>query len=268
MIRVFQILVLSFAVLLSAGCRGGVKEEPIWEQLKIGDLSTSGVAERPEERLLKTLNFEFDVFEIPVEDVNILEDVWPMLSIEHLQFRDYDSFRANSFSIGFGQLPVWDEIADLLRGAGGRRVESDALLLMDGQTRELGIASVERGQTIFYISTEGPKERATTGSGGIFLRIKVERIPGSRGVCNFTAEPVFLPSRDRTATKSATGSEADLIFFDSCRFGSKMSPGDFVFFGPAKYVSERSTLSGLFFSRTKPRPVVRTYLIVCAGIID
>lgn len=245
-----------------------MKDKPIWEQLKIGDLATSGVAERPEERLLKTLNFEFDVFEIPVENVSVLEDVWPMLSIEHLQFRDYDSFRANSFSIGFGQLPVWDEIADLLRSAGGRRVESDAILLMDGQTRDLGIARLGREQTIFYVSTDGPEEQTPTGSGRISLRIKVERISGSRGVCNFTAEPVFLPLRDRSATKSAAGSETDAIFFDSCRFGLKISPGDFVFFGPAEYVSERSTLSGLFFSRTKPRAVIRTYLIVCAGIID
>ena len=268
MIRVFQILVLSCAVLLLASCEGGEKEKPIWEQLEIGDLATSGVAERPEERLLKTLNFDFYVFEIPVEDVNVLEDVWPKLSIEHLQFRDYEAFQANSFSIGFGQLLLWDEIADLLRAAGGRRVEADALLLMDGQTRDLGIASVEREQTIFYVSADGPEEQMMTGSGRISLRIKVERIPGSRGVCNFTAEPVFLPLRDRSATKSAAGSETGIILFNSCRFGLKMSPGDFVFFGPAKYVSERSTLAGLFFSRAKPRPVVRTYLIVCAGIID
>jgi len=267
-IRVFQILVLSCAVLLLASCEGGEKEKPIWEQLKIGDLGTSGVAERPEERLLKTLNFDFYVFEIPVEDVNVLEDVWPMLSIEHLQFRDYEAFQANSFSIGFGQLPLWDRIADLLRAAGGRRVESDALLLMDGQTRDLGIARLGREQTIFYVSTKGPEEETTTGSGGIALRIKVERIPGSRGVCNITAEPVFLPLRDRSATKSATGSETDIILFDSCRFGLKMSPGDFVFFGPEKYVSDQSTLAGLIFSRAKPRAVVRTYLIVCAGIID
>ena len=70
--------------------------------------------------------------------------------------------------------------------------------------------------------------------------------------------------------------------FSSAGFGLKMSPGDFVVLGPDKYISDRSTLGGLFFSKPegslffdktkrkmpKHKPAVRVFVLVCTGIGD
>jgi hypothetical protein len=61
-----------------------------------------------------------------------------------------------------------------------------------------------------------------------------------------------------------------------------MSPGDFVFLGPEKYIEDQTTLGGLFFNKPEgslffgatehkgpeQKPAVRVFLLVCTGIND
>jgi hypothetical protein len=65
-----------------------------------------------------------------------------------------------------------------------------------------------------------------------------------------------------------TREKAGEIIFDSVGLELKMSPGDFLLLGPEKYVSDRMTLSSLFFTGSERRPVIRIFLFVCAGIPD
>ena len=268
MIRVFQIAVLSFALALLTGCNAPEKDEAIWEQVKIGDLAPSADARRPGGRLLKPINFDVYTFEIPAENISALDNVWPMLYTKPLRFNDYDAFKANSFSVGFGQVQMWDKIADLLRDADGKKVKTVSLLLTDGQANDLTIAGLDNEQTLFYISTAGSMEGVTIGPGKIALRIKAEKIPGSRGVCDVDTKPVFSPLIRSPIPQSAARKKSGEFLFTSAGFKSRMSPGDFLFLGPGKYTSHQVTLAGLFFSRAKPVPVVRTYLLICTRIVD
>ena len=270
MIRVFQIVVFGCAAILLTGCNAPEKDkdEAIWEQVKIGDLAPSPNAKRPSSQLLKTINFKVYIFEIPAENISTLDDIWATLYTEPLRFNNSDAFKANSFLVGFGQVQMWDKIADLLRTAGGEKIETVSLLLPDGQANDLTIARLHNEQTIFHISTAGSMEGVTIGPGKLALRIKAEKIPGSRGVCNVVMLPVFSPPIKRAFSQSATREKSAEFPFTPAGFKLKMSPGDFVFLGPGKYISHQITLGSLFFSRPKPKPVVRTYLIVCTRIID
>jgi hypothetical protein len=282
MIRIFQIAVLSCAVTLLTGCNVPEKDKLIWQQVKIGDLAPPADGERPAGRLLKTINFRVCIFEIPAENISILDDVWPVphgsdsaknqksasLYTKPLRFNDSDAFGANSFLIGFGRLETWDKIADLLRSADAKRVETVSLLLLDGQANDLTIAGLDNEQMIFYASAGGSMEAVGIGPGKLFLRIKAEKTPGSRGVCNVDIQPVFSPPARSPIAQLAAREKSREFVFTSAGFKLKMSPGDFVFLGPGKYISRRITLASLFFSRPEPRPVVRTYLIICTRIID
>ena len=216
---------------------------------------------------MKTINFDLYIIEIPAENISVLDDVWRALYTQPFRFNSYDAFCANSFVVGFGQVPMWDEIGDLLRPAGGKKVEKISVLLPDGQANDITIAVLYDEQDIFYTSTDGSLEGATLGPGRLALRIKAEKIPGARGVCKVSAQPVFPSLVKSPISKFAGRTRTGDFLFTPAGFRLKMSPNDFIFLGPEKYIEHQITLGSLFFSRAKRKPVVRTYLLVCTSII-
>jgi hypothetical protein len=268
MIRFFQIMVFICTAALLTSCKAPEKEKPIWEQVKLSDLATSSDVNNPDGRPLKAINLDIHIFEMPAEDTNTLNVVWQMMYTKPLQFNDYDAFKANSFSIGFGQIEMWSTIANVLRDAGSKHIETVSLLLPDGETSDFTIARLNKEQTIFYTSTTDSMEGATVGPGKLALRIKVEKIPGSRGVCNVNALPVFPSPITSPVPQLEAQAKAAEFLFTPAGFHLKMSPGDFVLLGPDKYIKHQITLGSLFFSRPKPEPTVRMFLIICTRIID
>ncbi|MBA7657043.1 hypothetical protein ES703_64973 [subsurface metagenome] len=266
MIRFFQIAVFGCLGLLLTGCNAPEKSEPIWQQVKITDIAPVHNGKQPDSQLLKTINFNVYIFEMPAENISTLNDVWQMLYTKPLRFNDYDAFVANSFSVGFGEVQMWNKIADLLQTAGAKRVKTVSLLLSDGQAETIAIAALGNEQTIFYISTDGSMEGATIGPGILALRIKAEKIPGLRGVCNVDVQPVFSSPIRSSIPQLAAREKLGEFLFNAAGFRLKMSPGNFVFLGPKKYSSDQITLGSLFFSRPGLMPVVRTFLLVCSRI--
>lgn len=279
------VVVLICTAAASTGCNGAEKDKPLWQQVKIGDLAPSHKHSRPNNRALKTINFSVYIFEIPAENISTLNDVWQMLEGSHfakegkmesldtksLRFNNHSAFTANFFSIGFGQLRMWNKIADLLHNAGGKKIETILLLLPDDQPQNITIARLDHKQFVFYISSAGSTETAEVGPGVLTLQIKAERIPTQKavhrmpyGMCKMNAVPVCL-------SRAKTGE----FLFDSLGFSVEMNPGDFVFIGPEKYITHQITLAGLFFtpprietgfSSPADKPAIRCYLIVCTAI--
>jgi hypothetical protein len=268
MIRFFQITAFICTAVLLTSCKAPEKEKPIWEQVKLSDLAPPPEVNNAASRLLKTINLDINIFEMPAEDVNVINYVQQMLYTKPLQFNNYDAFKANSFSARFGQIEMWNTIANVLRDAGCKHIETISLLLPDGETSDLTITRLNKEQTVFYTSSAGSLEGATIGPGKLAMRIKVEKIPGERGVCKVNAMPVFPSPITSPIPQLAERAKSNEFLFTSAGFYLKMSPGDFVLLGPDKYISHQITLGSLFFSRPKPKPTVRLFLIICTRIID
>lgn len=264
--RLLHIVLLTCAVLLPAGCDSSERNKTIWEDIKITDLAPSHSGRRPGEASLKTINFDVYIFEMPAENIGTLDDVWQTLHTKPLRFNDYDAFRANSFLIGFGRTTMWDKIAEALRAADATEARTVSLLLLDGQANDVSVTRLGTKQNIFYTSGGGSMEGATIGPGKLALRIRAEKIPGSRGVCKIGTLPVFSPSIGSRIPQSAPYQKSGEFLFTAAGFGLRMSPGDFVFLGPEKYAGDQITLGSLFFSRPGRRPAVRTFLLVCSSI--
>jgi hypothetical protein len=112
-------------------------------------------------------------------------------------------------------------------------------------------------------------EGVTIGPGALVLWVKADKIPGSRGVCNVKAQPVFGSPIRIPLPDSAAYERSNELVFTTVGFELKMSPGDFFLLGPGKYVSNQITLSSLFFSkRNERRAVLRMFLFVCTNIDD
>lgn len=270
MIRFFKAIFLVAAVTLPIGCNNNAppKTEPIWQQVKITDIIPFRNAKHPDSQLLKTVNLDIYVFEMPARNTDALAELWQALYSRQLRFNDYDTFCANSFSAGFGQLQMWNKIVDLLRASGGKKVETVSLLLFDGQPWDFTIATINKQRTIFYVPGTGPIEGVTIGPGKLVLRIKAEKIPASKGICNVSFQPVFSSQAKGPILQSEARTKTDDIIFTSTGFELKMSPGNFVLLGPKKYTDQQITLSGSFFSRFRKEAMTRIYLCICTRIND
>jgi hypothetical protein len=268
MFRSFWILFLSCVALLLTGCPASAPQKPpIWEQAKIGDLAPHGTTE-PNQQLSDIINFDVYVFEIPATDANILDNIWPALYTQPLQFNSYSALAMNLFAAGFGQPQDWNRIAEYLRNANARRAERNSLILLSGQLKDLYVTSIDSEKTIFYTSVSHVSEGVTIGPGSFVLQIKAQKIPAQRGVCNINIQPVFTPSRkSRFPLRKETETTAPFAF-DALELELKMSPGDFLLLGPKRYTADKSGLAGLFFSADIPRPVAKLYLFVCGEIAD
>ena len=281
--RLVVCVLLSFCLV---GCTGPEEEEPVWEKVKIGDLAPYRSGKPPQAQLLKTINFDVHIFEIPAENINKLDDIWSGWKEEidfrrPVRFDNFEAFSANSFAVRLGQIPMWNRIHDLLLAAGGQKITEVSLLLADGGAETIAITGLDSPRTIFFTSRRGSREGANVGPGILGLRIKAEKIPGLRGACNVNACPIFSPPKlSSSIPQLTTRAKLREFPFSSAAFGLQMSPGDFVFLGPKKYVSDQTTLGGLFFSKPEGslffstterkgpehKPAIRIFLLVCTGI--
>ncbi|MHC4619076.1 MAG: hypothetical protein ACYTEQ_15135 [Planctomycetota bacterium] len=290
MIRPFQIAVFALLFLCLVGCNAPEEEEPVWERVKFRDLASSGDQGQQDRRPLKTINFNVYVFEIPAGSIGVLDEVWEALYPGPLRFKDYDAFNANSFSAGFGQRRAVSRVVELLQSVGGRRVQMVSLLLPDGQFNDVVAGGLPAEQTIFYAATGGGMQGVSVGPGRLVLRISAERIPRFKGLCSVRVQPAFVSGVRRPVPGLGGAAGAEEFVFGSTGFGLKMAAGDFFFLGPRSYVKDPMALAGHFFSRPSPGavgrmllvppseeggnpqpyygPVVRTYMVLCAGTND
>ena len=272
------VVCLLFSAFCLVGCTESESELPIWEKVKIGDLAPYETGKTPQTQLLKMTRLDVHIFEIPADNIAELDKIRKKLFIRPLHLTDYEAFNANSFMVRFGQVDMWRQTNNSLIGAEGRNIAKVSLILTDGQAQTIAIAGLDRPQTIFYTAANGTREGANVGPGIFGLRIKAEKIPGSRGVCDLVAYPVFSPPTQSAIPQIDARGKLREFPFTSTAFGLKMSPGDFVFLAPKEYIGDQTALSGLFFSnprgglffsKTKSpeyKSAVRIFLLVCTGI--
>jgi hypothetical protein len=267
MVKNVLIVVLGCMTAVLSGCNGDHDEIPIWEQVKITDLAPSTNGQGSSSQFIKTINFDIYTIEIPAENIDTLETIWPMLHTKPILFNNQKVFKANSFVAGFGQIRMWDQIRELLTSVGGRNAGTLSLLIPANEYGNITIARLRDERNIFYTSPGGSPEAAATGPGKVILRIMPEIVRGERGVCTAKIVPVFSPFlKGRLLPPTKEEQESNDIVFKSVCFVSKMSPGAFVLLGPEEYIDNEVTLGGFFFSRFSPRKVVRIYSIFCTGM--
>lgn len=269
MIRTYYAMVFCIAAVLLFGCKADNNRlKPNIEGIKLSDLAPRTTTGGPDERSLKTINFDIYVIDMPADSIDVLDNVWQELAITPLRFRDTDAFGANGFSVGFGQMAIWDKITDFLRAGGGKKTEIISLLLSGGQADDVVFAKLLRKQDVYYLLSKGPLKSVNVGPGNVGLRIKAKRIPGSRGICSVSFEPAFVPRQRSFLPQLAAIEKRGEFIFSPVGFGLDMAPGDFILLAPNKQISNRVSLGGLFFNKGKREPIIRTYLILCTRIVD
>ncbi len=274
---VFCLLPSVFLCLCLAGCTKP-EEKPVWEKVKVGDLADG--TKVPQTKFLKTINVEVHVFEIPADNIGELDNIRKKLRIRPLRLTDYPAFEANSFLVRFGQARIWSEIQNMLLKADGRQIAKATLMLTYGEPQTITVAGLNHPRTVFYTATDGSRQGANVGPGILGLRIRADDVPGAVGICDLVAYPVFYLPMTSTIPKFDDHMKRREFPFIAAAFGLRMSPGGFVFLAPKEYISDQTTLAGLFFSNVKGslflsrsgrkppeyKPAVRVFLLACTRI--
>jgi hypothetical protein len=284
MIRLLGIATLSI-LLVSLGACEKADEKPIWDQLKIQDLAPAGPDGSVPSQALKTINFNVIVFELPAQNLGMLDNTWQMLYTRALTFADYEAFKAGSFSVGFGRSSGLAAVIDTIDQAQGKRLQNSALMLSNNQSNDIPVARLFERQMLFYHTRGGALEKQMLGPGTIVMRVEAQKIPGLRGLCSLSTIPVFTIGNSSAIPLLEKRRRESEFAFEASAFSLKMTVGDFFLLGPKQYFDEQITLSGLFFSKAqgslfltrsetdpsvrKPQhlPAVRFFLFVCSGIV-
>ncbi len=281
MMRGFIIAVVGLLGVFMAGCPGS-ENEPVLEDIKIGDLAPYDNNQPSQPKLLDTINFEIHIFEIPAENVDKLEKIQNQLFIQPLRLTNYPAFTGNSFSVRFGRFEMFNETVARLLDVEANKVVNASLMLTDSQEQTVSIIGLRGPRTILFTGESGKTEGANVPTGVLGLRMKANRIPGTAGVCNLIVTPVFSPlARSSIPTLDNRVKLREFIFTPTA-FGSRMNPGDYIMFSPTEYIDDGESLCSMIFSNpqgslfvgkgsTKPpeiKPAVRVFLFLCTRIDD
>ena len=281
MTRATHIAVLICLCLQPAGCHWPEEKSP-WDNMNIDDLAPRTSDGRPQKNKLQTINFDLHIYEVPADNIREIDEIRRTLDIRPFLYNSQRAFSSNSFSVYFGQLQTWNTVADLLITAGAERRSRTSLLLPDGQTEDITVAGFNSPLTIYYTSSYGTREGARIGPGHLVMRIKAGSSPTLSDVANITIYPVFLVPVGNTIPQLDERIKLREFPFTAAAFGLNMSPGDFIFLSPEEYVTENSSLGGIFFNnprgsmffqkdKRKPpefKPSFRVYMLTCTAIIN
>jgi hypothetical protein len=285
MMRLLNIQAVSLLLLSLPGCNNQHQDQPIWQQIKIGDLAP---AQDPNQtsRLLKGVGVKVFVIEMPADNFEDLDRIWEVMYKQPFLLANPGAFKANSFAAGFGQIHMWHAIAQLLDKAHAKRVATRTMLLAHGQTNDHEVIPLPTEQTVFYVDNEGSRTGIRLGPGKLVLRIRAEQVPGIRGLSAVTAQMVFVPPGRILLPFLARQANANEFEFVPAGFKLRMSPGDFFLLGPVAYTTDRLNLASrvfykpqgsMFFVPSKENPAVgkielmpaiRLFLVACSGIND
>lgn len=277
MIRVQIIAVLGLFLVFFAGCREPQRPE-IWEGVKIGDLRTLETEKLPGGENLQTAKFDVHIYELPAENVPKLEDLWGGLHARGLTFYDYRAFAGNLFQVGIGKGFAWSGLDGVLKGFGGMKMVKISTFLADKQSEDIRITGVDRPHEVSFINRYQLREKTLIGPGLVNLRLTSQEVPGIRGACRLIGYPTFTLPMASAEGPMGEFAQRKQVEFKAAGFGLKMSPDEFLVLGPRKYISERATLGGLFFTNLDgtvfmargERPArkisVRLFVIVCTGV--
>ncbi len=274
-----NILLLASLLLLAAGC-SEPEDPPIWENVKIGDLAPADGTEPGRTAVQQRISFDVHIFEVPADNVDKLGAVWQALYIRPVRFLSTRAFQANHFAVAYGDSRTQGAVNDALAAAGGTRLTRVALILTPGETQDVAVTPLRRQQTVTYVSTRNAHDEAVIGPGVLNLRIKAVRTPGTRDQCSMAAEPAFTVPMHHAIPQFTERARSKEVQFAAAGFAVRMAPGDIVVLGPSIYISDDTTLQGLFFTNPEggpfPNPdaaglpqrkaAVRVFTIICTSV--
>jgi len=261
--HLFKILVIFITAVSLAGCDSDVRK-PQTEGITIGELAPANQRIRPQ--VLRTTNIDIVIFELPAENVRLLDEVWGMLDKGALRFNDPNGFAANKLRAAAGKFVDLDKIDKILKSADAKKQLTTTILMSDGQPEVLNISRMTDKSTISYIGHNGAVKSSEAGPGILAIEISARKIINKRRMAAIAVLPViYTPTEGLAPAIAAKLKAGDLRFF-SAGFGMDIKAGDIVVLSPSQFSPDEITAAGRFFTRTGQDASVSLLIMVCTSV--
>lgn len=282
MARLLQILFVCSVIMLPAGCNNAPKKADT-KGIKIGDLAPTG--KHVQSKALRTTNIEIISYELPMDNIASMEDIWQMLKPGTLRYNDLSGFAANGLRAAMGDFAAFNKVTEILKTANAKKLPTTSLLMSDNQPEMVNIARMPH-KTISFIGRQGVVKNADVGPGIAGLQVLLRQIirdstsprtsrpPESdvevqanrQQLASIQITPVILSSTEGAAPALAERIKENDLRIYSAGFFAMMKPGDFVLLSPREYNPDETTAAGRFFTKSEPRPAITVYLLVFVSI--
>ena len=287
--KLIYILTLALAFLHLAGCAEQEAVTPpafMPGSLKIGDLAPKKIARPTMESM-----FEVVTFEVPMDNIEQMEEMFELLRDKPLSFQNRQAFKDNGFDVGFGQSGTWQALSAVMQKALARKVKTSKLAVFDDDGDDILANILYRPVKFFYTRADGSIDLQDIGPGRIMLRIKSTPVVTSRGVVTVSVLPVFSMGGENSIARLAGKKKIGETAFDAAQFQVDMAAGDFIFLTSDEPDQGMIMLSELFFRTernikvrnpefssdpkknvgksamiSKDMPLARIYVILCTGV--
>jgi hypothetical protein len=251
MVRVVYRLLTACAMLV-AGCGPPGGEAPL-EGVRIGDIAPAAGSDPGSLELVKSISVEVTVIEVPLENRQAVADLRRSLDPRPVRFTDAEAFASNAMSVSFGRPGDAAAVLDMLEKAAARDTKTSSLLFTDERPGEVVIRRLPRPCAVRLPGAGRLTEDTAVGPGALALRVRVERVPGSAGLCSLSAVFVYLP-------RSAGRPGREVVLY-STAFGIMMKPGRFLVIGPVNYKPGGTRLGDILCGRPGRRPAVAVLML-------
>jgi len=281
MARLLQILFVC-SVLLPAGCDNTHKSADT-KGIKIGDLAPTG--KHVQSKALRTTNIKIISYELSVDNITSMEGIWQILNPGTLRYNDLGGFAANGLRAAMGNFAAFNKVTEILKTANAKKLPTNSLLMSDNQPEMINITRMPH-KTISFIGRQGVVKNADVGPGIVGLQVLSRQIIGNSTsprtskppesnvevqanrpqLASIQVTPVIFSSTEGAAPALAERIRENDLRIYSAGFSAMMKPGDFVLLSPREYNPDETTASGRFFIKSRPRPTITVYLLVCVSI--
>jgi hypothetical protein len=280
---------IALAYLSLAGCTEQKVIRPrtsMLGSLKIGDLAPKRI-DTPAMEVL----FEVVIFEIPMENIEQMKDMFAILREKPLAFTNRQAFKDNGFDVGFANSQAWPSISAVLQTAHARKIKTSTLAVFDDKGDDILANILYRPIKFFYTRPDGSIAPQDIGPGRVLLRITSSPVVASRGVVSVSVLPVFSRGRENSIARLAGMKEIGETPFGAAQFQVDMAAGDLIFLTSDEPDQGMIMLSELFFRTernikvrnpeftgdpkknvgqsamiSKDMPLARIYVILCTGV--
>ena len=263
----------SFAAL--SGCRVGHTDKPVWVDVNIADLAPP---DKPALRLLKTIDFNILVYEIPIDHITQIRELWRGINTQSIQFKNAFAFHSNAFRIGLTQRLNW--VQGTLESAGAILAHEHKIIFGSVPENDLDIRMIDHHQSLHFCNYERRYQYINIAPSKLVLRLKCGPIPNMPETCQLLGYPVITSNISYSIPELAERARARDIAFNTTAFKCYLRIGDILVLGPEEYYGDESSLGGLFFKtpqgtlfledpqgdQPQQKPSLRVYVMVCTSI--
>ncbi|HOQ04574.1 MAG TPA: hypothetical protein PKY88_05120 [Anaerohalosphaeraceae bacterium] len=224
-------------------------------RLKITDLAPQ---EQPSVQVQSA--FAVIVWRVPLDKMQDLPRLLPMLSSKGITFSDPSAFESNGLWAAAGSYDQAPAVLSALEQIGAKRLGTKKLLIFQDYPEEITGFPVEAGQTLFYFGTDKIPAGKQVPGGRMSLTLRARPDTPQRGFVSVRIEPLFQPA-------AAGYGRAGISLFENLSFRegrllTSMTEGDLLVLASPK-PEEMSVFSRFFSAPTAKEPGMLLFLIVC-----